>query len=187
MSVFHIPPNPLFGQTETLQHSINESFRRLELVGARHQRAAKLTGEHTLAAALDRQNKVHAAPASDPQTWREAWLQEAPTMDELLLATHAGKIIDPQTVSEHIEDRRLKRQRRANGGGHRAPPPPPPGTSCFVPAATAAVAADMREISAAAAATSATSDGGGGRAATGGACCTRGAAPGAAHRAPAAG
>ncbi len=125
----HTAANPLFGATETLSNTMRDAFRRMDMVEHRTRRAFKTTGDKTLKSALERSHASVATP-QPPPAWRVAWLSNAPTVEELLLATHHAPSISPEDVGKHIEERQVQRQRREQRmqptlTAHRTAPAPP--------------------------------------------------------------
>ena len=128
MAASAVSSTVLFGQADTIKQSMNECFRRTEHIGKRAQQAFKITAEHTLKEVLDSHKNKQAAPPPAPPTWRDAWLIQPPTVDELLLATHVEKAsIAAETVALHADDRRKFRSsvKRQVAPSHRPPPPQP--------------------------------------------------------------
>ena len=118
----------LFGQADTLSHTMKEGFRRTDLLVGRIRRLTRRTGEQTMRAALDkRQAEQQQASQKGKSRWHRDWLRNEPALDEILLATHAGrKSIDAKTVQLHAEERHSgavesARQRQLRQGPARTP------------------------------------------------------------------
>ena len=118
----------LFGQADTLSHTMKEGFRRTDLLVGRIRRLTRATGEQTMRAALDkRQAEQQQASQKGKSRWHRDWLRNEPALDEILLATHAGrKSIDAKTVQLHAEERHSgavesARQRQLRQGPARTP------------------------------------------------------------------
>ena len=134
----------LFGQTETLKHSMDEGFRRFDILGNRAQRAFKATSDNTLRAAIASSQSASAAPPPPPKLWREAWLNKEPTLEELLLATHGPtEPVDANKTALNLQRRRLW---RSTCSLRRPPPraPAAPSASGTPPAATASTRCGQR-------------------------------------------
>ena len=121
--------NPLFGATETLSNSMRNAFRRMDMHEHRTRLALKTTGNKVMNEALARSQACVATPQHPPD-WRATWLSNAPTVEELLLATHHAPSISAEELSRNIEERQVQRERREHRmhpalAAHRAAPAPP--------------------------------------------------------------
>ena len=80
----------LFGATQTIKNDMLESIRRVDILTSQADEMVRNTAMHTAKAASHASSKIPLSCDAPPPTWRDSWLTEQPTANELLLATHTG-------------------------------------------------------------------------------------------------